>query len=337
MTHTPLVSIITPTFNPGTRLERCMASVSTQTYPAVEHIIVDGGSDDGTIALLDRAPRIRYASEPDSGQADAINKGFAMASGEILGWLNADDVLTERAVASVVRAFEKDPAIGWTLGDVVVVAEGRGVRERPADVSKPFSWITRNIAAQPGSFVARWALESVDPLDATLHYMMDLDLWLRLIDQGIPHAYIEDVLAVFEVHEDSKSGSLPHALFLLDDCRARMKSGRYDQAAFSLGRSLAWSLGPKEDAPPPWDLLRKELDGLDPRRMKLAEDVARHGFLVERAVLAAREQKRKALRLLDPRLWSKVEARARLWDLGRRAVSHRRRRREGAPYVSLVA
>lgn len=334
MTGRPLVSIVTPTFNPGPRLKRCIASVSDQSYPTIEHIVVDGGSLDGTVDLLERTPGVRYLSEPDEGQADAINKGFAMASGDLLGWLNADDILTPTAVASVVRAFEKDPEIGWTIGDVVVVTEDGATRESPGDVNRPFSWAARNIAAQPGTFTARWAIEAVGALDVTLHYMMDLDLWLRLIDRGIRHAYIDEVLAVFEVHEESKSGSLSHAVFLLDDCAARMKSGRFDQAAFSLGRALAWGLEPEGDNPE--SSLRSQLDRLDPSRTKLAENIARQGFLVEQAVLAAKEKSPRGLRLLDPRLWSRMEARARLWDLLRRAASQRKRRRDGATYATLL-
>lgn len=331
----PLVSIITPSFNPGVRrFRRCVESVRKQTYVNVEHIVIDGGSTDGVQEALRTYDRLAWVSEPDGGQTDAINKGFAMAKGQILGWLNADDVLTSSAIEKVVGAFQKDQSVDWTIGDVVVVADGHGELEKPARVDRPQTWSTRNIAAQPGSFLSRAAVDRVGPLDQSLHYMMDLDLWLRLIDSGLQHAYIDEVLAVFEVHEDSKSGSVSHATFLLDDARARLKSGRTRQAAFSLGRAAAWALSDQtasfEDAVA-WARDAAEGDSY------LVDD---EGFCsavdLEMWILRVKSDLSALPNLLRPRYLHSPEARARLRHVMARVATQRRRREVGGRYASMV-
>src|SRR3954454_12381822 len=111
MSTPPLVSIVTPCLEPGERLARCLESVAAQTYPRIEHIVVDGGSTDGTVKEL-RKRGVRFVSEPDDGQTQAINKGFALARGDWLGWLNADDVLTTRAVELAVSGARETPGAG---------------------------------------------------------------------------------------------------------------------------------------------------------------------------------------------------------------------------------
>lgn len=323
MKSTPLVSIITPSFNAGQRLDRCLASVAAQSYPEIEHIVVDGGSTDDTVDILRAAPNVRYVSEPDEGQADAINKGFEMARGEVMGWLNADDILMPQAVQVTVDALQCEDS-GWTIGDVVVVTGPEGELERPARPDVPRTWRARNVAAQPGSFTTRWALEKVGYLDPSFHYMMDLDLWIRLIDAGIKHSYIPRVLAIFEVHDDSKSGSIPHSHFLVDDARARYKSGRLGDAAFAFGRAMAWGLAggsTKEE-------VETELLALwGPGRFELAPDHVQKGFRTEHAILALKSRNlRGSLSLLNPRLWMHAAARSRMTHLIGRALTHRQRR-----------
>lgn len=322
MSDAPLVSIITPTFNPGRRLERCLASVSSQTYSPIEHIVVDGGSTDGTLDVLGRVPGIRYVSEPDGGQADAINKGFGMARGSILGWLNADDVLRPGAVKATADALRSGES-GWTIGDVVVVSEGHGEVERPAQPDKPQTWRARNVAAQPGSFISRWALEKVGFLDPSFHYMMDLDLWLRLIDGGAPHRYLPEVLAVFEVHSDSKSGSVPHSHFLVDDARARWKSGRFTDAAFAFGRAIAWGLqrgSTRDDVDAELSIL------FGPSRQLLTVRDVDQGFRTEKAILALKQRRLSAaVPLVNPRLWSHAAYRSRIAHLIGRVLTRRSR------------
>ena len=123
------VSVITPCLNPGAMLVHCLDSVSAQTYKDVEHIIVDGGSTDGTVELA-RSRGLRVISEPDRGQTDALNKGFALASGDYLGWLNADDWLVPHAVEGIVTAFATNPEVGWVYCDCEIRKENGDSRDR---------------------------------------------------------------------------------------------------------------------------------------------------------------------------------------------------------------
>lgn len=235
---TVLVTVVTPTLNPGSRLERCIASVKRQTYARVEHLVVDGGSTDGTLERLE-VSGVRWISEPDSGQASAINKGWRMAAGDLLGWLNADDELLPDAVEKVVDAFGSAPDVDWILGAVEIREESGGFIRRPADPAQPLAWAAQNMAAQPGSFVSRRAIHAVGYLDEALHYMMDLDLWVRLLDAGLRVALVPHVLAVFEVHPDSKSGSLSHSEFVIEEALVRLRSGRSGSGAVAVGRAAA--------------------------------------------------------------------------------------------------
>jgi GT2 family glycosyltransferase len=234
-----LVSVITPSLNPGERLIRCLDSVAAQSYAHVEHIVVDGGSTDGTVELA-RSRGLRVISEPDRGQTDALNKGFALATGDYLGWLNADDWLVPEAIERVVQMFAAMPEVGWVYCDCEIRREN-GIAEifrSPAGLGKD-ALDFGNRLTQPGAFVARWALDRVGPLDEEMHLAMDFDLWLRLLDAGVPSAHIPEALAVFEIHHSSKTGSIDLSEFFREEALALLKSGRRTPAAASLGRAAA--------------------------------------------------------------------------------------------------
>jgi hypothetical protein len=235
----PLVSIVTPSLNPGERLERCLDSVASQTHGRIEHIVVDGGSTDGTLELLARRG-MPFVSEKDDGQTDALNKGFALAAGVYIGWLNADDVLLPHAVEQVVSAFAGSAEVGWVYGDC---AFRRGndclVRERSTPVVRRQTLLSGNLITQPGSLIARWALDRIGPLDASFDLAMDYDLWLRLVDAGVRSAYVPTTLAIFEIHEGSKTGTVDPADFPREEALALLKSGRPRHAALAFGRAAA--------------------------------------------------------------------------------------------------
>lgn len=325
----PLVSVVTPTMDPGDRLTRCLESVAMQSYVSLEHIVVDGGSTDGTLDVLKERTGLKWISEPDEGQSDAINKGFAMAQGSIIGWLNADDVLAPDAVQSVVRAFESDPEVGWIVGDIVVVGKGEAELEVPANIGKPDTWRARNLAAQPGSFMSRWALDRIGPLDPRFHYMMDFDLWLRLIDEGIKGVHIPKPLAVFEVHGDSKSGSVPHARFLVDEAAVRWKSGRHRSASFALGRAIAWADAEESDVD-----VQETFESLVENNPALDAKAFRAGARVETAILEMKASKTAALRLMDVRLWTTRESRSRLRSVLARGATRRARRHRASEFLA---
>jgi GT2 family glycosyltransferase len=128
--------------------------------------VIGGGSVDGTIDALRETPGARWVSEPDGGQAEAINKGFALSQGSILGWLNADDVLLPDTVARVVGTFDRDPTLGLVYGDCRIVSEGRELLTWRAPRHLTIGGIEGGFSIpQPGAFTARWALERVGGLD----------------------------------------------------------------------------------------------------------------------------------------------------------------------------
>jgi hypothetical protein len=181
-------------------------------------------------------------SEPDDGQAQAINKGFGLATGAWLGWLNADDALTPRSAELAMAAATRRPSAGWIYGKCEI-HEGseRSIYAPPPRVG-PRAVREKNPLAQPGTLVARWALERVGPLDEQLDLVMDFDLWLRLIDAGVPALYVPEILAVFEIHADSKTGSIPARDWALEDAAAMLKRGHASDGALLLGRIAARSV-----------------------------------------------------------------------------------------------
>jgi glycosyltransferase involved in cell wall biosynthesis len=201
-----LVSIVTPSLNQATYLRDAIESVRAQSHPEVEHVVVDGGSTDGTLEILAEYDDLRWVSEPDRGQSHALNKGFALARGEILGWLNADDAYEPHAVAEGVRALAETGA-GLVYADVTRVDDDyvnpRRIRSRPSfDL-----WTELNLGCgiySPAVFFTREALEAVGGVDEDLHLTMDYDLWLR-IGKRFPVRHVDAVWAVQRLHAGAKS------------------------------------------------------------------------------------------------------------------------------------
>jgi Glycosyl transferase family 2 len=314
MSSDPLVSIVTPCLNPGERLVRCLDSVAAQTYPHVEHVVVDGGSTDGTVELL-RERGVHFVSEPDDGQAQAINKGFGLTNGTWLGWLNADDFLTPRSAERAMAAAARTPSAGWIYGQCEIrEGSARTIFEPPARVGRR-AVRERNPLAQPGTLVARWALERVGPLDEQLDLVMDFDLWLRLIDAGVPALYVPEVLAVFEIHADSKTGSIPARDWALEDAAAMLKRGHAGDGALLLGRIAARSVH-EFGSPIDRDRLEGEITKviaygrqLGPALDEAVVRAAAYAEAAERELFAPRRRYRY---LFSPEPWRVSETRRRL-------------------------
>lgn len=203
----PLVSIVTPSLNQARFIRDTIESVRGQDYPRIEHLVLDGGSRDGTLDILAGYPGLRWTSGPDGGQTHAINGGFRMATGEILSWLNADDALLPGSITAVVEAFRADPAAMMVYGDGDLIdAEGRPLQ--PFRFTEPFN-LRRLIEVhdyilQPAAFVRRPALEAVGYLDESLNWCMDWDLWIR-IGRRFPVRYLPRRLAQARIHADTKT------------------------------------------------------------------------------------------------------------------------------------
>jgi glycosyltransferase involved in cell wall biosynthesis len=201
----PLVSVVTPSFNQGAFIEETVRSVQEQDYPRIEHIVVDGGSTDGTIAVLRRHAHVRWVSEPDRGQADAVNKGFAMARGEIFGWLNSDDLYLPGAISAAVEILIESRCGlvhgGWRRIDENghVINEVAAV---PFDLRRQLDYA--NLVAQPGALFTREAFETVGGLDVSYRYAMDYELFLR-IGARFEVRHVDRVLGAYRYHRDSKT------------------------------------------------------------------------------------------------------------------------------------
>ena len=206
----PVVSVVTPSLNQAEFLPWAIESVLSQPYNPLEYWVMDGGSQDGTLEIL-RAygKNLHWVSEPDAGQADAVNRGWQRSRGEILGWVNADDGLLPMAVPEVVKAFAAHPDAAVVYGRCLVVNRaGEPVGEYPV---APFSLArlleeVDNFIPQPAVFVRRSAAEAVGWLRTDLHYVMDYDFWLRLATAGYKFIYLPKTLAFLRLHEGSKTG-----------------------------------------------------------------------------------------------------------------------------------
>jgi glycosyltransferase involved in cell wall biosynthesis len=207
-------SIVTPSFNQAQFIERTLQSVMDQQGDfSVEHIVIDGGSTDGTPGILEKyAPGIKYFSGPDRGMADALNKGIALASGDVVGWINTDDVYLPGTFAKVSGYFNLHPECQWLFGNCRIIdEEDREVRKwitaYKNGLLRNFRYdrlLLENFISQPAVFMRRSALERVGPVDISLPTAMDYDLWLRFARIGEP-GYIDDYLSCFRMHRDSIS------------------------------------------------------------------------------------------------------------------------------------
>lgn len=202
----PLVSIVTPSLNMASFLEETIESVLSQDYPRIEYLVLDGGSSDGTVDILKRyEPRLRYVSAPDSGQADAINRGFQQTSGEIFAFLNADDLYLPGAVSAAVQAFAAYPVAGVVYGDAWYIGEdGRRIRPYPVERFDPDNLRRRCFICQPAAFFRREAFAAGGMLDSRLRFALDYDLWIRM-SRRFPMVKIDALLAASRLHGGSKT------------------------------------------------------------------------------------------------------------------------------------
>jgi hypothetical protein len=201
-----LVSIVTPSYNQGRYIEETIQSVLSQDYPHLEYIVVDGGSSDHTIEVLKKYERrLTWISEKDRGQADAINKGFRRAQGEIVAWLNSDDTYLPGAVRQSVRYLETHSEIGMLYGEGYHIDEHGQLIERY--YTEPFDYQRLSevcFICQPTVFLRAEVVKAVGPLDVTLNFCLDYDYWMR-IAKRFRIGYLETYLANSRLHLDTKT------------------------------------------------------------------------------------------------------------------------------------
>lgn len=202
----PTFSVVTPSLNQGQYLPECLASVreaGRRAGVAVQHLVMDGGSRDGTVGILERATGIEWESGPDGGQTDAINKGLARVTGEYVSYLCADDVLEPEAFALVAAAFARVREASVVYGDGYFLECGWRRRKFAGEFS--VERLRRvNFLLQPAVFWRRSVHEAFGPLDAGLRYCMDHEYWLRIC-RGTVWEYVAEPLAVCRLHADAKT------------------------------------------------------------------------------------------------------------------------------------
>ena len=230
MTRPPptTVSIITPSYNQGTFIGETVESVLGQEGDfELDYIVVDGGSTDNSVAVIQHYEsliderkwpvrclgiRYRWISEKDRGQTDAIVKGFGMAEGGILSWLNSDDTLLPGALSSVVERFQELPSTAIVYGKVRYIdGEGRAFGEVDAGPTDHEELAVLNRICQPGAFFRRSEYEAAGGLDLSLHYVMDHDLWIRMTLRTEPD-FLPEFLASYRLHGESKTAASWHAV-----------------------------------------------------------------------------------------------------------------------------
>jgi len=210
MNSNPLVTIVTPSLNQGLFIKPTIDSVLSQDYPHIEYLVMDGGSTDGTLEILKSyGDRVRWVSEPDRGQSHALNKGFQRAKGEILGWINSDDVLLPGAVTKAVEAFQRDPGLGMVYGEGFILEEDGSVRCR-FPYSEPFD-LWRLICywdciLQQSVYMRKAALEAIGWVDESIHWGMDWDVFIRMA-KSFPVERLEAEMGAIRDYSDTKAAT----------------------------------------------------------------------------------------------------------------------------------
>lgn len=211
-TDLPRISLVTPTLNQARFLEQAMRSVLDQGYPDLQYGVVDGGSTDGSLGILERyRDRLDYViSEPDVGQSDAINKGLARADGAIVGYLNSDDTLLPGSLARVGGHFARHATDDWLIGACRETdAAGRPRRLiRPCGAFTLAGALLRTIdirVPQPATFWRRELSSALGGFDVALHHAMDFEMWCRFLAAGHRPVLLDAELATYRLHADSKT------------------------------------------------------------------------------------------------------------------------------------
>jgi glycosyltransferase involved in cell wall biosynthesis len=201
------IAIVTPSFNQGKYIRRTIESVLAQGVQNLEYIVIDGGSTDETLEVLRSFDsKLRWIAEPDRGTADAINKGFRFVEGEILGWLNSDDIYYEDALVTIQEFFELNPHVDVVYGDADHIDEnGSFIEKYPTE---PWSWVRLHelcFISQPAAFFRRRVIQNFGALNTRYPHCVDYELWIRCAKAGAKFQHLPKTLAATRLHPDAKT------------------------------------------------------------------------------------------------------------------------------------
>lgn len=248
------ISIVTPSYNQGQFIERTLQSVANQSVPGVEieHVVFDGGSRDDTVAVLEKfKPAVRWISKKDRGQTDAVNQGIRATDGDIIGWLNSDDIYYPGALAAVADFFTTHPAIDVVYGmaDHIDV-DDKAFEDYPAE-----PWDFQRLQqtcfiCQPALFFRRRVVEQYGMLDESLNYCMDYAYWLRLGKAGVHFEFLEKKLAGSRLYADNKTlGARVRVHSEINDMFKEMFGRVPDRWLSNYAHALVEARLSREDAP----------------------------------------------------------------------------------------
>ncbi len=205
----PKISIITPSYNQGQFIEETILSIISQNYPNLEYIIIDGGSSDNTLEIIKKYELYLtyWTSEKDNGQSEAINKGFKMATGEIIGWLNSDDILMPDALIRIADSFKSGKNLDFLNGYTVVIDDNSKIITSHFTLKQKRWYAEHGIfyINQPAMFWKREIFNKIGFLKEDFHTQMDKELMIRIFEHDFRIGHLKKILAGFRVHDKAKS------------------------------------------------------------------------------------------------------------------------------------
>jgi glycosyltransferase involved in cell wall biosynthesis len=214
----PKITIITPSYNQGSFIEETILSVINQGYPNLEYIIIDGGSTDNTVEIIQQYQQYLsyWISEKDGGQSDAINKGLNIATGSIINWLNSDDIMMPGCLYSIAGYFNENADVDIVYGNILFFNKDKEIIYTPFKAEQ-LHYYAHICMPQPAAFFSRKIIDTVGLIDQHIHFSMDWDLYVRASLAGFKFLHVPELFARFRIHSNSKSGSAFSEQFLVDN------------------------------------------------------------------------------------------------------------------------